>query len=58
MKVLLPLLAALLLCACEKKPTPEEIEQKKEEARFRATPTPRPPLNDLKNYKNPLEQKR
>lgn len=50
----------LMLCmGCEKKPTPEEIEQKREEIRARATPTPRPPLakERMKEYKNPLEKK-
>ncbi len=51
---------AMLLCvACEKKPTPEEIEQQQEEIRARATPTPRPGLTKekMKDYKNPLSQK-
>jgi hypothetical protein len=45
--------------ACEKKLTPEEIEQKKEEERAHATPTPKVGLTKdrLKDYKNPLEKK-
>lgn len=56
MKFAAAVLVLILVVGCEKQPTPEEIQQRKDEELARATPTPRPPLNDLKNYKSPLEQ--
>ncbi len=54
------LAVALLLvigAACEKQPSPEEIEQKREaEMAARPTPTPKPGAW-MKDAKSPLDQK-
>ena len=48
----------LMLCVgCEKKPTPEEVEQKQQEViRAKGTPTPKPGAW-MKDYKGPLDKK-
>ncbi|MGB8169250.1 MAG: hypothetical protein WCF18_17260 [Chthoniobacteraceae bacterium] len=51
--------ALLLLvgAGCEKKPSPEEVEQKRE-AEAAARPTATPKFQDrLKDYKSPLDKK-
>jgi hypothetical protein len=47
----------VLSAGCEKKPTPEEIEQKEQEIiRAKVTPTPKPGAW-MKDYKSPLDKK-
>ncbi|MEA3210562.1 MAG: hypothetical protein QOE70_3619 [Chthoniobacter sp.] len=60
MRILSAALMLVLFVACEKKPTEEEVEAKKEEARTaaaRATPTPKPGDWMWKQYNNPLDKK-
>ncbi len=58
---LLPALLALVLCACEQKPTEEEIVSKKlaEEEKAKPTPAPTPKPGEWmwKNKTNPLDEK-
>jgi hypothetical protein len=56
MRFLAAALILVICIGCEKKPTPEEIQEKREAERV-ARPSPSPKFQDkLKNYKSPLER--